>query len=440
MASSLEDWKTLGAAAGEPAPRVFSAESRLFEQHAPVVRLWHDNSGWCPFCAQVWAVIEDMQLPYESRTIPLSSYLRPCERKPAEFLSLCPDGLVPAIQLNKAQCGVEFGPALESGRQPGVGAGVEICQELFRLFPDKALLPQPAAWRAFAEALMQQCSEFEAAVLPFRGGPGNEARFVAALDMMEAAYGGERQSQFERSRWIRDSSKDQRYSVEPGPFLFGQRPCVVDYLLLPVLERMEAYVPHPGLGNSQHLSLTRWPKLAGLLAAGRVPGQSAFAHICSDAETLLGIAFRGREPQLQKRFSRDTDRPSLDELASATPACRDAAARLCSNHAAIARFVARGHGVGPNEKVAVDVVDDALRAVAASLLNESSPRLGVASAAAALQAAHGTAASRAASGALRFLARNTGVPRDMDAATAKAFRTHLLLFADSCEKLQEGRL
>ena len=44
-------------------------------------------------------LLEEMRIPYAMKTIPLTDYMKPGQTKPAEYLKLCPDGLVPAIQL-----------------------------------------------------------------------------------------------------------------------------------------------------------------------------------------------------------------------------------------------------------------------------------------------------------------------------------------------------
>ena len=93
-----DDWDALRAAAGPKQRRPFEENPRLFGEREAAVIFWRDNSAWCPYCCRLWLLLECMRLPYEMKTIPLARYLQPGEKKPREYVSQVPSGVVPALQ------------------------------------------------------------------------------------------------------------------------------------------------------------------------------------------------------------------------------------------------------------------------------------------------------------------------------------------------------
>ncbi|CAE8644485.1 unnamed protein product, partial [Polarella glacialis] len=218
--------------------RAFGSVSRLFGEAAPRVRLWRDDAGWCPFCEMVQMVLEEMHVPYEVRTVPLKGYAKSenDEKRRAAFREICPDCLVPAIQLalpptttgttvtrttptttttttttttpttttpttattaTTATAETQFGPVLDCGRQPGAGSGYDVCRCLAQLFPDKVLLPRTPVRRARAEALASLVVQLECTFLPLlrksRAGGVDadvEVAFVAVMDDLNDALRG----------------------------------------------------------------------------------------------------------------------------------------------------------------------------------------------------------------------------------------------------------
>ena len=68
---------------------------------APVLTLYRDTNGWCPFCERVWLQLEQKGLPYEEVLISLKD-------KPAWYLEMVPTGLVPAVKIESSgevRCG-----------------------------------------------------------------------------------------------------------------------------------------------------------------------------------------------------------------------------------------------------------------------------------------------------------------------------------------------
>ncbi|KAH8097650.1 chloride channel [Aureococcus anophagefferens] len=107
----MREWSAIAAAAGAPAPRLAEEKERLFGAAKPKVVFWRDNSMWCPYCARLWLLLEALRVPYTTKTIPLSRYLKPGEKKPAEYTSQVPSGVVPALQFEQADG--TYGPAVD---------------------------------------------------------------------------------------------------------------------------------------------------------------------------------------------------------------------------------------------------------------------------------------------------------------------------------------
>ena len=106
-----------------------------------------------------------------------------------------------------------------------------------------------------------------------------QEQLMSALDDLEAALA----ASAKRS--------DADAAAAKSCFLNGSKPNMMDLMLLPMLERVEALLLHPFLQVSG-LELRNWPRVWAMLAEGRRPGVCSFGHLCSDAETLLAISLR----------------------------------------------------------------------------------------------------------------------------------------------------
>eukprot|EP00929_Paragymnodinium_shiwhaense_P121476 TRINITY_DN9371_c0_g1_i1.p1 TRINITY_DN9371_c0_g1~~TRINITY_DN9371_c0_g1_i1.p1 ORF type:complete len:492 (+),score=53.77 TRINITY_DN9371_c0_g1_i1:105-1478(+) len=445
------DWSALVALAGRPTPRLYTQKERLFGAKAPLVRLWHDSAAWHPFANQVWLLLEEMQIPHVREPVPLAQYLKPGERISTEFQKLGVS--VPAVQvLNRSNSTAPRGDQGWKWSAPlKESSAVDIFRKLHKLFPKYALLPQTPRRRAFAEALMDHYLQLQSALYGTLGGAGSRAHgaYSSAMDAFEGAWSGSPAADFSLARFGDDGDgARERFGGSPleGPFLFGARPCAVDMLLLPLLERCEANVPHPQIGNAPHLAITRWPSLAQLQAYARTPGVCSYGELSTDAATTVGIRFElfgvtGDDGQLPPLHTISLQRCLASALQSTREARRDAASRLVANYVAVARFASGGAGRGRSrqvqrpapDEVVISCTQDALRAVAQLLLSDcsaSSALEAIAQAAVArLPATYKAATVHSAAMNLVFLAENTGVPRDMTSLPAAAFRAHLQIVA-----------
>ncbi|CAJ1344804.1 unnamed protein product [Effrenium voratum] len=417
--------------AGAVTPRVFEARQRLFGAERPQLKFWHDAAGWCPHCMVSWVVMEEMEIPYVMDTTPLRAYLKPGEKKRQK--------LVPVIQLIEEHS--KDGQWHFQEAMKGVGRGEQVCQMLQQRFPDRLPRPENGHWQLFKALQVAHSAYKRLKGRPTWGVAGNrpehQEQLMSALDDLEAALA----ASAKRS--------DADAAAAKSCFLNGSKPNMMDLMLLPMLERVEALLLHPFLQVSG-LELRNWPRVWAMLAEGRRPGVCSFGHLCSDAETLLAISLRedpGRTSALSLEGTILQPEASLMEAAHAAQhppeATREAAARICANAKAVVSFACCGRGCGraaaaAPAKGAAATADAALRWVVAALLRPMDAVDLEVSARRAVEALS-SEDSEAMAVPLRFLAQNVGVPRDMGAEPAAALRAHLRLLVAALEKRKPGK-
>lgn len=72
---------------------------RIFDEPdntIPRLTFFRDSAAWCPYCQKVWMFLEEKKIPYIIEKINMRSY----GEKPAAFLRIVPNGLLPAIMLD----------------------------------------------------------------------------------------------------------------------------------------------------------------------------------------------------------------------------------------------------------------------------------------------------------------------------------------------------
>ena len=251
-----ESWDALAARAERPSARLFDQRTRLFGATAPKVRLWHDSAAWHPFANQVWLLLEAMRIPYTRSTVPLKSYRKPSDGALlADFEAALPLGskpdAVPYVQLASGPGGWSA-PLRERSALGLFGA-------LNSQFPDHALLPHTPKRRAYAMALLDQTSALQSALYGVLGGRASSSaqkQYVTAMCEWNEVLSGDAKALGSRAHPDDGDGHPERFGgdVRGGPFVFGERACAVDVFLLPLLERCEANVPHPVVGQLPSLA------------------------------------------------------------------------------------------------------------------------------------------------------------------------------------------
>ena len=108
---------------------------------APVLTLYRDTNGWCPFCERVWLQLEHKGLPYEEVLIDLKD-------KPAWYLEMVPTGLVPAVKIEASgevrRGAVVAGPGLGLVTVACCGPGLRLVTLALSSSPTPG--PGPSRW------------------------------------------------------------------------------------------------------------------------------------------------------------------------------------------------------------------------------------------------------------------------------------------------------
>lgn len=75
------------------------SDLRLFSSsiEKPQITLYRDHAAWCPYCQKTMLLIEEKEIPINISLVPMRSY----GDKPNDFLNLVPNGLLPAIVVER---------------------------------------------------------------------------------------------------------------------------------------------------------------------------------------------------------------------------------------------------------------------------------------------------------------------------------------------------
>ena len=93
LASTLAMLGPAGAFVASTRPRGVTSSklAATTTTEEPVLTLYRDTNGWCPFCERVWIGLEKKGIPYDEKLINLQD-------KPQWYLDIVPTTLVPAIE------------------------------------------------------------------------------------------------------------------------------------------------------------------------------------------------------------------------------------------------------------------------------------------------------------------------------------------------------
>jgi len=396
---------------------------------------YKDAASWCPYCASVWTMLEEKQMPYTMKRINLLSY----GEKPEWLYDISGTGLMPVLEVGGRMLreSVDICKFIDWWRGNDVSpAG----QNTRRLWPNKGddLYEEAEALLGLERDLFRDWFIYLFEGPEERG----HKEFWAVLLQVEAALA---------------KHKD-------GPwFLPGEEPSLVDIVFAPKVERMVASCLYwKGMtlrGHAELPALAKW-----LDALDRRPSYAAFKAdfftLVNSLEPLFGRAYSVGTPEVQEiqrkvdgfhytswRLPVSTEESTREYLPPDTQpsesyARQSAAVRIILNNKRLPRYMARAvRTPGPEYRSpladpqnAIDEwvlpeVEAAYRYLVLALLRgkEVVAPLVAADKAAADRAYGGTAEeARAARGrmvaCLNYLKFRVGVPRDMTLAEARQVR------------------
>jgi len=385
-AASVPSWEDIQAQLG---PEAAAAD--------PMLTLYRDNNGWCPFCERVWLALLAKGIPFEEKTLSL-------QNKPQWYLDKVPTGLVPAIEL-KGSNEVVF----------------ESRDILMRLESDdrfsnfRTLLPSAETDRA--TKLLDDLDGMA------KGLAGVLYGTNVTADELDAKVKAFDESMGKIEGLLQDSSSS---------FFLSTGFSVVDCMIVPILERLSVQLPlKTGIQLRDRM---RWPAVDDWFVAmesevapyrNRVQGDcyswsASFVTILEMFQATGGVG--GHNPITNAQHKA---RHVLDEQLAASPSAFDEASRnaalrkLVANHAGI---VADATSEAKTQKSVerltdadASLVDLALRRAASILLTGDDLAAG-----SLLQGVTPTEAQAA-----RLVASRLCVPRDMGAPAAGALRASL---------------
>lgn len=375
---------------------------------------YKDRASWCPYCQKVWILLEEKQIPYRVEKINMRSY----GDKPADFLKLCPNGLLPAMRLD--------GGAVQTDSLP-------IMMTLERTFSGprhKAMWPSDSASAARADKLMrlERTLFSDWCNLVFRGGPGTSAVGRFEITMMAV---------------------DRELAQTPGPW-FLDNLSIVDLTYVTHIERMCASCLYwSGLdirASDKWPHINRWLEAFEARPTYMATKSDYYTHVMDiPPQYGPGYSLPGSEAAAREIMGEDGSwELPLPPLSAASlepvkhhsggedAARHEAAFKLTINHDPIARFACRGPGqpgkrqfqaplADPYATPALEYVPDVdcwLRAVTQALVTGSLEGETPAP-------ADNEGRRQDLQAALAYLRDRVGVPRDMSYPAARQLRAHL---------------
>jgi glutathione S-transferase len=377
----------------------------------PLVTLYRDSNGWCPFCERVWVALEAKQIPYKERLINLRD-------KPEWYKELVPTTLVPAVL---------FHGDGSSNERKIIWESLDVMKALDEAFPDTPKLILDSSEYKDAADLQ---SEVSSAGFGFVFGSRNESltddekverrgAFNSVLDKLDAAL-----------------------ASSGGPFRLGKNFTGIDAIMIPTMERWRYQLPitvdFDILAGRPHLQ--QWFAAMDDFApySERIAGDE-YSWTAASAQFLRYFGGGQDKPGVAAVIVRAeaaakalTDTFCLVEGTANKVPAKEAAIKLVSNHDAIVKDCTRQDPISQQiiHRATDEMVAEKLvRYVTSILLSNDAfdsarraPLLNVDG----IERADAAAAARA-------VAARLCVPRDMGGPAAKILRGTLAIIANRLE-------
>ena len=411
--------------------------SSLLEQDSsptpsPILTLYRDTNGWCPFCERVWLALEIKGIPYKESLINL-------QNKPDWFLEMVPTGLVPAVMFYDEKTTNSVGDDNAKPQRTLIWESLDIMKALDELFPDteKLILDDLPKYKEGEEIISRLSTAGFQYLYSGRNDTLTEEdkkqlklNFQTTLDEFDAFIA----------------------SNEGGPFILGSKVSGIDVQIIPAMERLRYQLPitvdmniMEGRPNLQKWFEEGMDTLGAY--ANRVAGDkyswtavsSFFLKVFSSkgpngevsSETAVAIKRSDESAAaLVKGFSEEpTYTVTKGSTLSKEEITRSAVSKIIANHDNVIKdCTSSDPKTQTNLKRAnsSDSADIALRAVAMNLLNEGEGETSYPS-------FESTEDALDAAVAMKTIAQRLCVPRDMGGPSAAVLRKTLMAVAECIE-------
>jgi glutathione S-transferase len=193
----------------------------------PVLTLYRDTNGWCPFCERVWLCIRVKQLPYRERLVSL-------QNKPDWYKELVPTTQVPAILLHPTSNNDDPSVPKVNSRTI-IWESLDIMKALDDTFPNtpRLVLDTPEY-----QAASEQTSQLNTAGFRYVYSSRNTSLTALEVDEMKQDF-------IKGLDLLEDSLKQVATEAAPteAPFRLGSEFSGADAEMIPILERWRYQLP-----------------------------------------------------------------------------------------------------------------------------------------------------------------------------------------------------
>lgn len=386
----------------------------------PLVTLYRDTNGWCPFCERVWVILRAKGIPYDEQLVSL-------QNKPEWYKALVPTTLVPAVLFHGEEGKNERRIVWESS---------DILAALDEEFPET---PQMEFDTPEYKAAVQMNDDLAAAGFQFVYAGRNDTlteedkldrrnTFIAELDRLNAAL-------------------EAQQSSGGGAFRLGKDFSGVDGIMVPTLERWRYQLPLTTDIDilEDRPALKAWFDSMDSFEpyANRVAGDE-YSWTATNSMFLRYFGGGEDKPEVAAAIKRADDAAeSLSSVFSENAVkeedgkySKEAAAKLVTNHEAVVNDCTRDdpksqQNIGRASNS--DAADAMLRYVASLLLSDDDTVLQATEAS--LLNFEDKESAKDAAIAARTVASRLCVPRDMSAPAASILRAVLAIVANRLEEL-----
>lgn len=406
-------------AKGEGLPHT-DATLRLFgSTEEPRVTFFRDTAAWCPYCQKVWILLEEKRIPYKVQKINMRSY----GDKPADFLRMVPNGLLPAIMLD-GNLQTDSLPIMLNLERTFTGRGH---RQMWPPADTKEEKRAQGLMRLERDLFSRWCN------LVFRPslGGGSRRAFEEGLDIVDAELG-----------------------VTEGPWFLSDI-SIVDLTYISHIERMLASVAYwSGLlirGPGRWKNLERWIDAFESLPSYMATKSDYYTHVMDippqygpgysplGLKNPLAEAIDGRDGSWSlplPELNENSIEPYSSKIHPGEESARhEAAYKLTRNHEAVVKFALRGAGK-PGTKTFQAPLADPYAVPALEYQEQMSQVLllvadgllsGAPSVASAISnVANEKEARSALKKSIAYLRERVGVPRDVSYPAARQLRAYLL--------------
>ena len=189
----------------------------------PLVTLYRDTNGWCPFCERVWLALRIKGVPYQETLISL-------QNKPEWYKQLVPTTLVPAVLFHSDKGNNDDDDLDEKvNERTLVWESNDILKALDEKFPDT-----PKLW-------VDENPEFEEALTM------NTELTTAGIGYVYAGRNAsltENDIEERRVKFMKELDRlDAALAESTGGFRLGKDVTAIDCMMIPTLERWRHQLP-----------------------------------------------------------------------------------------------------------------------------------------------------------------------------------------------------